>query len=555
MESESSSVYSVGHALEVYREVMGACDDPAAANLATLRRILADGADTEFGRAHGFSEIDSIEDFRRALPITAFDEYADLVYRQIMNGEKGLMTTYETVAYNKTSGTTGNIKKIPMSSVSLDDLLDLTCSYVKGVALSRIDGYDGGGRSIWLTEATSCSVLEDGNLCTGLSGHLTLKWHIPQGDRFTSPVEASKPSPGTNTRYLHARFGIAEPDVRDIACTFASFVLDMFRYIEKNWPMLCDDIERGTIDPSVRIPDAERARLESVLVPMPERAAELRRIFSEGFDGVARRIWPGLAYINTVCTGVFSAYTDAMRRYIGDVPIVPFGLTASEGVVTVATDVDRTDSIPVPTRMFYEFRPLDSEDTVDICDLEEGVPYEVVITTSSGLYRYGTRDVVQVHGRIGRMPTLDYMYRIDMCANLNGEKTYEPALRKAMDATAKELGFEYLDFCVYANTEAQPPHYEFYIEKTKFPDGLTMEELADCLEKNLAIANPVLNHPVYRDMCGHLTARILQDETYQFYHDKMVMRGGSSTQVKPVKIIFNDAQLRFFRILVDRDYE
>ncbi len=544
---------------DVYEEVMAACDDPAGTNRETLMRILRDNADTEYGRRYGFSGIGSIDEFRKGVPLSFFDDYADLVFREIMEGEKGLMTTYDVVAYNKTSGTTGSMKKIPMTDIGLRDLLDCTCGYVNGLAIAKLGEPATKGRGLWLTEATSCSITDNGVMCTGLSGHLTLNWHIPQGDLFTSPIEASRPAPDTNTRYLHARFGISEPDVSNIACTFASFILDMFRYIEKNWEMLCDDIEKGTIDPSVNIPESERAALESRLEPMPERAAELRRVFSEGFDNtVAKRIWPGLTYLNCVCTGVFSTYMNILKeRYVGDMPVVPFGLTASEGVMTVAHDIDETDSIPVTTRMFYEFLPLDSldETTVDIDQLEVGKDYELVVTTSSGLYRYRTRDAVRVHGFHGRMPTFDYLFRIDMCLNINGEKTYEPALRQGMDATTEELGFTCLDFCVYPNIDVDPPFYEFFIEVLSFPEGLTMKELAECLERNLAEANSLLKHSVYKDICGPLTTKVLQEETYQLYHDKMVMRGGSSTQVKPVKIIINEAQLRFFRVLVDRDYE
>lgn len=543
----------------VYKEIMESCESPSEVNSQTLMRIVKDNENTEYGRRNGFSGIASVEDFKRTVPISTFDEYADLVYREIKKGEKGLMTSYDIVAYNKTSGTSGNIKKIPMSSNGLRDLTDLTAAYVYGLAGEKL-GRSAVGKGMWLTEATSCSIIDNGIMCTGLSGHLTIDWHLNRADMYTSPAEASKPVPDTDTKYLHARFGIAERDLTHICCTFSSFILDIFRYLEKNWEMLCDDIEKGTINDSIRMPDDVRNGLESRIVPMPDRAAELRRVFSDGFDStIAKRLWPKLSFVNCVCTGVFSAYMKNLRDcYIGDIPVVAFGLTASEGVMTVAYDINETDSVPVPSRMFYEFLPLDADEssgTVDIGDLEVGKDYEIVITTSSGLYRYRTRDAVRIHGFHGKMPTLDYLFRIDMCANLNGEKTYEPALRKGMELASEELGFRCLDFCVYPNTDITPPRYEFFIEMIDFPDNIPLNRLAECIEDKLKIANPIMNHPVYSEMCGRLVAHILQEETYLLYHDKMVLRGGSSTQVKPVKVIMNEAQLRFFRVLIDRDFE
>ena len=40
---------------------------------ALLRRILAYHANTDFGRAHRFSDIKSLEDYRRHLPITTYE--------------------------------------------------------------------------------------------------------------------------------------------------------------------------------------------------------------------------------------------------------------------------------------------------------------------------------------------------------------------------------------------------------------------------------------------------------------------------------------------------
>ncbi len=542
------------HCLEVHGEFINSCKDPSGTNTKTLFRIISDNADSEFGRKHHFSDISSIEDFKKYVPLSTFDEYADLVYREIIEGEKNLMTSYEVVAYNKTSGTSGSVKKIPMTDVGMRDLLDGTCGYVNGLAISKLGDSAKTGKGLWLTEATSCAFADNGVLCTGLSGHLTLNWHIPYGNVFTSPIEASKPEPGTNTRYLHARFGLSEKNISNIACTFASFILDLFRYIEKNWEMLCDDIENGTIDQSIQLLESDRISLESRIKPMPERAEELRQIFRKGFDkSIANKIWPNLAYINCVCTGVFSSYMTLLKDgYIGDLPIIPFGLTASEGVMTVAYDLNTTDTIPITSRMYYEFLPLDSdnEETVGIDEVELGKDYEVIITTSSGLYRYRTRDAVRVHGFYENMPTFDYLYRIDMCVSLNGEKTYEPALREAMDLTSRKMGFKCLDFCVYPNFDEARPFYEFFIEMIDYSEDMSMDELALCLEDNLKEVNSLMKHQVYTEYCDPVKVHLIQEETYQLYHDKMVMRGGSSTQVKPVKIIINMAQLRFFRILL-----
>lgn len=218
------------------------------------------------------------------------------------------------------------------------------------------------------------------------------------------------------------------------------------------------------------------------------------------------------------------------------------------------------DPLTIPTvgSAFFEFLPIGEDDpskTLTIGEVEEGGEYEVVVTTFSGLYRYRTRDAIRVEGFYKNIPKIAYLYRIDLCVNLSGEKTYEPALRKAMDETAKELDFRYLDFCVHPNADVTPSCYSFYIEKTRFPKDLTLDVLAECLQKNLIVANPILEYKFERNLCGPVTVSILQDETYLLYRDKLILKGGASTQVKPVKIIMNEAQLRFFKVLVDKDIQ
>lgn len=133
-----------------------------------------------------------------------------------------------------------------------------------------------------------------------------------------------------------------ERDVTILMTSFMTFLLDMFHYIQGNWEMICDDIEKGTIDPSVRMPDELRAKLESGMGPMPERAAELREAFSKGFDSaVCRRIWPNIQFIIGIGTGPFAAYLSNLKaNYTGDIPVYFIGVMASEGAFTVPCELN-----------------------------------------------------------------------------------------------------------------------------------------------------------------------------------------------------------------------
>lgn len=532
---------------------------PDTVNEEVLLRIIGDNKDTEYGRRYGFSDIRSIDDYRNKVPFSTFDDYAEMVYRELEKGESGLHSVYGVNQYNKSSGTMGNPKKIPMSSISMDYLTDVVGGYPFAMAGSKLGKDAIRGRTLSVVEASAVQTI-NGKIYCGVSAQFVIRWILEHPEMYTSSAEATRPHPETNARYLHARYGLMERNVSMLHSTFSTFLLDMFHYIENNWEMICDDIEKGTIDGSVRMPDEVRAKLESELTPMPERADELRSIFSSGFDNtVAKRVWPDLSFMSAVVTGTFAAYLQQLRdRYIGNLPVLPTGLTASEGAFTIPYEFDNPLTIPTVGSAFFEFLPIGEDDpskTLTVGQLEKGGEYEVIVTTFSGLYRYRTRDAIRVEDFVDNMPAIAYLYRIDLCVNLNGEKTYEPALRKAMDDTASDLGFRYLDFCVYPNTDVTPPCYSFYVEKTSFPDGLNTDKVAECLQRNLIKTNPLLEYKFERNLCGPVTVDILQDETYLLYRDKLILKGGASTQVKPVKIIMNEAQLRFFRILVDKDIQ
>ena len=535
--------------------------DPERIGKELLFKILKDNENTEYGRKVGFSEIRTVEDYKKKIPFTVYDDYAEYVVRELTGKEEHLHSAYGVAQYNRSSGTMGNPKKIPMSSVSMKYLVDYAWAAPYGMAVKRFGTGFLKGKALSVAEASARAVVgTPPKRYFGVSGQCVTDWHMAYPEMFTSPVEAVCPDKETDSRYLHARYGLACKEVSSLQTTFITFVLDLFHYIQDNWAMLCDDIETGKINPSVKMSDAVRSKLESELVPMPDRAAELRKIFSDGFDNtIAKRIWPGLTFIMGVSTGTFAAYLSKLRdNFLAeDVPIIMTGVVASEGAISAPYDFNTSDFAPLGHTMFLEFLPIGEEDpskTCTISEVELGREYEVILTTQSGLYRYRTRDAVRFVKMYNSLPTVEYLYRIDMCINLNGEKTYEPALRAAMDATAEDLGFYYTDFCVYPDTDAAPSCYHFFIECPRRPKA-GLRELSVCLQKELIKANPILDRMFGRELMGPVVSEYLQDETYALWRDKQIMMGGASTQIKPVKIIMNEAQLRFFRVLVDKEEE
>lgn len=538
----------------VYDSMVEMTKDPMRYNTELLMRMLDDNKDTEYGRKYGFADIKSVAEFQERVPLTTFDDYAGYVYRMTEGGESGLISAYNIAHYAKTSGTMGNPKRIPVSDRAMGVMNRYNMQLRTKVICDAI-GFDWANPPYLNLIESQLTTLKNG----ATYGAISAKVIGQMGDYLpmlmTSPLEALVPDPKTNTRYLHARFALMNPEITSMGFSFSSILLELMQYIESEWEMLVDDIEKGTIDESVKMPADVRASVLGKIQPMPERAAQLREIFSQGFDEpIMPKIWPNLTIFSGVATGGFATYYNKLRqRYAGDgVRLFYVGLNASEGILSVPMDVDCPDSVLIPDSVFYEFIPIDSEDPGDIVTIdgvEVGKTYEIVITNQSGFYRYRIRDAVKVTGMYNNTPMIQFQYRIDQTISVLGEKTTELVLRGVAEHVERELGYSMEDFSVFGDVDSVPMRYVMLMEAT-LPEGLDPGAVAAELDKGLCEGNPSYGDKVAKGMLDHLRLLFLQPETYLLYRDVMISKGAASAQLKPPRIL-NEIQRRFFMALLE----
>ncbi len=93
--------------------------NPAKAQRKVLHRFLQIYAQTDYGKQHHASQIETVEDYRRAFPVTTYEGYKPLIER-VMGGEVSLLLNEEPVGWAITRGTTaGESKFIPMTPTDL----------------------------------------------------------------------------------------------------------------------------------------------------------------------------------------------------------------------------------------------------------------------------------------------------------------------------------------------------------------------------------------------------------------------------------------------------
>ena len=543
----------------VLRSLEEKTKDPRKVQEELLLSILEENKDTEYGRKYGFSEIHSIEEYQKRLPICEYDHFAPYIERMV-KGEENVLVKEHIQHYNKTSGTLGLAKYIPLSQKQIG-VCGKYFALQSNAAISTQIGYGwNDGKGVSLMEGTA-EVLPSGATygCASSVGVKNGPFKNFYSKIYTSPIEAKQPEPGVITRYMHARFALSERNVTYVLATFASIIMEFFTYIEHNWEMLVRDIENGTIDESVDLPDSVKASLLTKIKPDPKRAAELRKAFSAGFETPwARRVWKNLQYIYTAAGGNFAPYTEKLKkRVLGeDVHVFYLGISASEGFFSTVYKMDEEPSILTPDGCFMEFMDVDEEDGVCLTmdQLKDGRSYELVITNFGGLCRYRMHDVIQVKGFHHKTPLVVFKNRAGFAANLRGEKTSEAAVRNAVRETEKELGLNVVDFSIYPDDNADQPVYVMFLELSKRPEGLENGQIRDCLQKQLILSNKNLENHFGKGYLAPLKLITLQRETYMLYRDVMTMRGTSASQLKPLNVVRNEFQRKFL-FKFDEKYE
>lgn len=540
---------------KVFREFDAITEDPMQSQRTLLAHILDTAKDSEYGKKYGFASISDVEEFQKRLPLTTYDDYAPYIER-LAAGEQNLLTGAKTVHFNKTSGTVGVPKKIPVCEEQIKVFARYNAKMLNGLA-ARAFGTDfTRGKGLSLNEG-KYEILPCGISYGSASALSSARMNFGpfkdmMGMLYTSPREARQPEKGTNTRYLHALYALSERNVTYGNATFSSFLLEIMRYIENNWEMLTDDIEHGTLNESVALPPDVRAALGKKRKPDPKRAEELRKIFREGFDKpFAPRVWPRLRYFICVGGASFTTYSEKLKeRYFGEgIRFLFLGVSASEGYFSTPVAPDTTESVLAPDGMFLEFLPLDDEDVSHIKtmgELEVGGRYEIVVTNRSGFYRYRMRDAVEVTGKYHNTPTIRFLYRIDQTVSITGEKTTEIALGQAVSGAAAELGIDLVDYSLYPDVEAVPLRYVFLAEVARMPENVSREEFRAAIDRHLAVANPSMGEKIQKGICAPSELYLLQRETTLLYRDVQVLKGASAAQLKPVHIIRNEFQRRFF---------
>ena len=511
-----------------------------------VKRLMRKNKSTVYGKLHNFKDVKSIEDYQRIVPLSVYADYDDYVWR-MANGEKGLITNMYVRRFTESSGSTGKQKLVPLSYWAEWVCQCFSFSAPVGCAVKWFAQH---GKTLpaqkgLLTAEIGCRKVKGGTIsCLSSIPLLNVKSIV---ETFTtSPKEVLFPEPGVDMdmHYMKLRFALPSKKISYLGTIFITTLESMFFYMEENWEMLCDDIEKGIINDKVRVPQEIREKYNKKLKPNPKRAEELRREFRKGFDDepIIPRIWPNVGWMYGMGTGAL--------RYLGeDIPMHYLGYTATEAFMAIPLEFNSYEYVILPQNGFYEFRPIDQEgydNLLTIKDLEVGKEYEIILTNMSGFYRYRIEDVVKVTGYYNQSPKITFCYRLNQIANISGEKVSSLAFDEIVANLSEAMDDFYIGYSIYPDRTTSPGHYVLFLESA---EPISEEKKAlynEAFEQMLCKGNVSVEPLIKSGALGHCEVKFLKSGTYDDYREVLRSRGANLNQVKPLKVIDTDEKRDFF---------
>ncbi|HHU84137.1 MAG TPA: GH3 auxin-responsive promoter family protein [Clostridiales bacterium] len=537
----------------VYKGFNHYTTEAKATQAAILRKLMKKNANTVIGKKYDFANINNVREYQDKVPLSEYSDYHDYLQRMIQ-GETNLILAEKPKRYIPTSGSSGAPKIFPVSKKAAWDIQCMGFCGPLGCTALHYEKLDKKLPTMFgmLSFALVRTPMPNNEICCGISAHPLLKLRRFAKYFTTTPDELlfTQEPAKIDFHYAVLRFALPNRDVSYLGSIIITGVLAEFRYIEENWEMLCDDIEKGTINESIRMPDDLRKKLLKRLKPDPKRAEELRVEFRKGFDTpIAKRIWPKLSWMYGMMGGNLAVYIEKLKKYTGDVPIHNMGYGASECLMAIPVELDAPDAVLLPRSAFFEFLPIDAPDGTRpllLHEVKEGELYEVILTNFSGLYRYQIYDVVKVTGFHNNSPKVQFMYRANLVLNISVEKTTQPMIDEAVRKTASEMGVELSAWCEYADYDSPKPRYMMLLEPITEFDADMLNEFAKRFDENIMSINPFYAKWRKLNTIDQTAAKILQKGTFEGYRQMRIDKGGNPNQMKPVTLINTDEKKDWF---------
>lgn len=432
---------------------------PFEVQLEVFEKLIQAGRSTEYGRLHGFHNIQSYEQFRKTVPLSDYESLKGWIDRT-MNGEQALLWPTETKWFAKSSGTTSNRSKlIPVTRESLED-----CHYKGGKDLLGLYYHNHPNRKLYNGK----------HLIVGGSAQVNPNPSMP--DSYSGDLSA------IILKNLPWWAEIRRTPAKEIA-------------LLSEWEKKIEQMARSTMQEDVYI----LAGVPSWTMVLANRILEISGASS------LKEVWPNLELF--MHGGVnFEPYREQFHRLIPDSEMhYVETYNASEGFFGIQDQADNDAMLlMLDYGIFFEFIPMDafkgleSTEVIPLQDVKTDKNYAVVISTNGGLWRYLLGDTIRFTS------TAPYRFKITgrtkSYINTFGEELIVENAERAIAYACSRTNAQIRDYTaapVYMRDKEKGSH-EWLIGFEQFPDDL--ERFNRILDETLRELNSDYDAKRYNDL-------------------------------------------------------
>ena len=512
-----------------------------------LLEMVKRNAGTGFGRAHGFSEIGSIADFRARVPISDYAGMAPYLDAVARGETRALFPSSERLLeFCCTSGTTGQPKVFPITQRWLNTYQ----RHWRIWGVKALMDHPAIMQKKWLQISGSTRI---GRTASGhhigMISAITARYQNPlMKFGFAAPHDVGNIADSTTRNYALLRLAIVQP-VGFIITITAANLIGMAQLADRMKETLIRDIHDGAMSGGAEGQQLPEGRLRTLMrTPHQKRASELERIVEATGTLYPKDFWQ-LELVACWTSGTAGYQTRNLPAYYGNTPVRDVGYISSEGRHTITTGDGSAGGRLVAGGAFYEFIPQDGGEALNGSELEIGKTYTVLLTSDQGLYRYQMGDIVRCNGFEGPTPVLEFLCKTEQFSDLEGEKISGDQIAAAMAECAQRLGVTLESFAaIPLRAERGASYYAFAIEPLSLC-GDAERRLIAMIDEELGKLNFLYR---YKQADGSLAPAhllVVEQGTFATRTNLHTARTGTGeTQYKP-PVFLSASALAEFKIL------
>jgi hypothetical protein len=164
-----------------------------------------------------------------------------------------------------------------------------------------------------------------------------------------------------------------------------------------------------------------------------------------------------------------------------------------------------------------------------------GRNYYILLTTSSGFYRYDIHDLVRCVGKEGTAPVLEFLNKGSRFSSITGEKISEIQVSLGVPRAFEECGLE-MELFTLCPQWGDPPGYMLLTEENL--DEAQRLRLARAVDHHLGQMNCEYGNRLETGRLRPLVVKVLPQGTWSAYRATRIGRmGGSLEQYKHPNLV------------------